>query len=140
PTATANQRVVDDVAEQLAVGPGGATYDVLIQRGALERESLRLGVLRLPRPEDQLGWLAEHLGDLPGSGIVYTLTVAAADDVAAFLRADGHDVVSYSGRTDTAERLEAEAALVENRVKALVARSALRLGCDTLDLGLWSIS
>ena len=134
-TATANQRVVDDVADQLATGVDGATYDVLVQRGTLERESLRLGVLGLPRPEDRLGWLAEHLGVLPGSGIVYTLTVAAAADVAAFLRAAGHDVVAYSGRTDTAERLETEAALVENRCKAVVATSALGMGFDKPDLG-----
>ena len=97
-TATANERVVTDVADQLAVGADGAAYDVLVQRGSLERESLRLGVLRLERPEDQLGWLVEHLDDLPGSGIIYTLTVAGAcaEDVAALLRASGHDVVAYS--------------------------------------------
>ena len=72
---------------------------------------------------------------LPGSGIIYTLTVAGAEDLAAFLRAAGHDVVAYSGRTDTAERLEAEAALVGNRVKALVATSALGMGFDKPDLG-----
>jgi ATP-dependent DNA helicase RecQ len=134
-TATANQRVVDDVAEQLSVGVDGITYDVLVQRGTLERESLRLGVLRLQTPEDRLGWLAEHLGDLPGSGIIYTLTVAATEDVTSFLRSAGHDVLAYSGRTDTAERLEAESALVENRVKALVATSALGMGFDKPDLG-----
>jgi ATP-dependent DNA helicase RecQ len=134
-TATANQRVVDDVADQLSVGADGAAYDVLVQRGTLDRESLRLGVLRLPRPEDQLGWLVEHLSDLPGSGIIYTLTVAASEEVAAFLRAAGHDVVAYSGRTDTAERLDAEAALAGNDVKALVATSALGMGFDKPDLG-----
>jgi ATP-dependent DNA helicase RecQ len=134
-TATANQRVVDDVADQLAIGADGTTHDVLVLRGTLERKSLRLGVLRLPGPDQQLGWLAEHLDELPGSGIVYTLTVAGAEDLAAFLRRAGHDVVAYSGRTDTAERLEAEAALVENRVKALVATSALGMGFDKPDLG-----
>ncbi len=134
-TATANQRVVTDVADQLAVGPDGVTFDVLVQRGTLERESLRLGVLRLPNPEDQLGWLVEHLDDLPGSGIIYTLTVAATEDVAALLKGAGHEVVAYSGRTDTAERLDAEAALVANRVKAVVATSALGMGFDKPDLG-----
>ena len=107
----------------------------LVLRGTLERESLRLGVLRLGTSDQQLGWLAEHLDDLPGSGIIYTLTVAGAEDLATFLRANGHDVVAYCGRTDTAERLEAEAALVENRVKALVATSALGMGFDKPDLG-----
>ena len=82
-TATANQRVVDDVRRQLALGADGARHDVLVLRGSLERESLRLGVLRLGSSDQQLGWLAEHLAGLPGSGIIYTLTVAGADDLAA---------------------------------------------------------
>ncbi len=127
-TATANQRVTDDVAAQL----GGGS---LVLRGALDRESLRLGVLSLPGPAHRLAWLAAHLGDLAGSGIIYTLTVAGATDLAAFLRAQGHDVVAYSGKTDTAEREAAEADLLANRVKALVATSALGMGYDKPDLG-----
>ncbi len=134
-TATANQRVVDDVADQLAVSAEGEAFDVLVQRGSLERDSLRLGVLRLDSAEERLGWLAEHVGDLPGCGIIYTLTVAASEDVTSFLRSAGHDVIAYSGRTDGAERLDAEAALAGNRVKALVATSALGMGFDKPDLG-----
>ncbi|MEO7422427.1 MAG: DEAD/DEAH box helicase, partial [Ornithinibacter sp.] len=74
-TATANSRVVTDVVEQLEVGG----QPVLTVRGGLARDSLRLGVLRSMSPEQRLGWLVAHLGDLPGSGIVYTLTVAAAE-------------------------------------------------------------
>jgi ATP-dependent DNA helicase RecQ len=126
-TATANARVTEDVAEQL----GGA----LVLRGPLDRESLRLGVLRLPTPSHRLAWLAAHLGDLPGSGIIYTLTVAGAHDVAGLLRDAGHHVVAYTGQTDTAERETAEADLLANRVKALVATSALGMGFDKPDLG-----
>jgi ATP-dependent DNA helicase RecQ len=131
-TATANARVTADVADQLGPEAGA---EVLVIRGSLDRESLSLGVLRLPTGAHRLGWLADHLGELPGSGIVYTLTVAAADDLAAFLRSRGHAVASYSGRTDDAERREAEAALLSNSVKALVATSALGMGFDKPDLG-----
>ncbi|MFZ5871637.1 MAG: RecQ family ATP-dependent DNA helicase [Actinomycetota bacterium] len=130
-TATANARVVADVAEQL--GAGGA--EVTTVRGPLARDSLRLGVLRLPGAEQRLAWLAAHLHDLPGSGIVYTLTVSAAEDTAALLRAAGHDVLAYTGRNDDAERRDAEAALRDNAVKALVATSALGMGFDKPDLG-----
>src|SRR4051812_48749133 len=133
-TATANARVVDDVAEQLGTA-GTTTEPPLVLRGSLDRESLRLGVVRLPSNAHRLAWLAEHLHDLPGSGIIYTLTVAQAEAVTAFLRAQGHDVVSYTGRTETADRLAAEQDLIANRVKALVATSALGMGFDKPDLG-----
>ncbi len=132
-TATANERVTEDVAEQLAARRDRET--TLVLRGSLDRESLRLGVLRLPTPSHRLAWLAAHLGDLPGSGIIYTLTVAGAHDVAGFLLDGGHHVVAYTGQTDTAERETAEADLLANRVKALVATSALGMGFDKPDLG-----
>jgi ATP-dependent DNA helicase RecQ len=130
-TATANARVTADVAEQLGTGGGEA----LVLRGPLDRESLRLGVVRLPDAAHRLAWLAEHLDELPGSGIVYALTVAAAEEATAFLRQRGFEVASYTGRTENADRLQAESDLQDNRVKALVATSALGMGFDKPDLG-----
>ncbi|MCC9157148.1 RecQ family ATP-dependent DNA helicase [Streptomyces parvulus] len=131
-TATANARVTADVAEQL--GTGG-TSDALVLRGPLDRESLSLGVLRLPDAAHRMAWLADHLDRLPGSGIIYTLTVAAAEEVTAFLRQRGHTVASYTGKTENADRQQAEDDLLANRVKALVATSALGMGFDKPDLG-----
>lgn len=129
-TATANSRVVADVAEQLGHGD-----DVLTIRGPLARTSLRLGVLRLPDAPTRLAWLLSHLDDLPGSGIIYTLTVSAANDTARLLRERGHDVRAYTGQTDPDEREESEELLKRNEVKALVATSALGMGFDKPDLG-----
>src|SRR5206468_12582431 len=83
----------------------------------------------------RLAWLADHLAGLPGSGIIYTLTVAGAQDTAEFLRSRGYPVAVYSGQTEDAERRAAEADLLDNRVKALVATSALGMGFDKPDLG-----
>lgn len=107
----------------------------LVLRGELDRDSLHLAVLPLDKGADRFAWLAQHLDDLPGSGIVYTLTVAAADELAAFLRERGHPVAAYTGKTDPAERERAEDDLLANRVKALVATSALGMGFDKPDLG-----
>ena len=130
-TATANARVVADVVDQL--GAGG--HEVTTLRGGLARDSLRLGVMRLTSPEQRLAWLLAHLDTLPGSGIVYTLTVSAAEDLAVALREAGHEVRAYTGRTDPADRERLEAALRDNEVKALVATSALGMGFDKPDLG-----
>ena len=126
-TATANARVTQDVAEQLG--------DALVLRGSLDRESLRLGVLDLPSPAHRLGWLADHLDRLPGSGIVYTLTVAAATETAEFLRSRGWSVAAYTGQAEDADRRAAEQDLLDNKIKALVATSALGMGFDKPDLG-----
>lgn len=128
-TATANARVTADVAEQLG---GGAEVggDVLVLRGSLDRESLRLGVVRLTTAEQRLAWLADHLAEQPGSGIIYCLTVAATQQTADYLRSRGHQVAAYSGQTDPTERLALEEDLLAGRVKALVATSALGMGFD----------
>ncbi|MDQ2750570.1 MAG: RecQ family ATP-dependent DNA helicase [Actinomycetota bacterium] len=132
-TATANSRVVDDVADVLGLGRDGS--DVLVLRGSLDRESLHLGVLELSSTAHRLAWLADHLDELPGSGIIYTLTVAGSQEVADYLRERGLAVVAYSGQTEQTERLAAEDDLLTNRVKALVATSALGMGFDKPDLG-----
>ncbi|MGO4254989.1 RecQ family ATP-dependent DNA helicase [Marmoricola sp. RAF53] len=140
-TATANARVTADVAEQLAIHdpslvvepvetPQDPATDVLVLRGTLDRESLSLGVLSLNRPEERLAWLGDHLGDLDGSGIIYTLTVAASQEIAGYLRERGHAVGAYSGQTDPTERLALEQDLLAGRLKALVATSALGMGFD----------
>ncbi|MGX5695678.1 DEAD/DEAH box helicase [Agromyces soli] len=151
-TATANSRVVADVAEQLGASGGigtpsglgapvdgrghpDASAEVLTIRGPLARASLRLGVLRLPDSPSRLAWLLSHLDELPGSGIIYTLTVAAAVDTARLLREHGHEVRAYTGQTDPDERAESEAMLKRNEVKALIATSALGMGFDKPDLG-----
>ncbi|MCU1637468.1 MAG: ATP-dependent helicase RecQ [Microbacteriaceae bacterium] len=136
-TATANSRVVQDVAEQLDTprSDGDGVAGVVTIRGPLARTSLRLGVLRLPDASGRLGWLLSHLAELPGSGIIYTLTVAAAEDTARLLREAGHEVRAYTGQTDPGEREESERLLKDNQVKALIATSALGMGFDKPDLG-----
>jgi ATP-dependent DNA helicase RecQ len=133
-TATANDRVVADVVEQLAGDDG---EPLRAYRGPLARTSLRLEVVDLPRPAQRLAWLVEHLGgrgSIPGSGIVYTLTKRDAEQVAAFLTANGIPAESYSGDQDTDQRVATEERLRDNRIKAVVATSALGMGYDKADL------
>jgi ATP-dependent DNA helicase RecQ len=130
-TATANDRVVGDVLEQLSAG---ASTELRAYRGPLARASLRLEALELPRPAERLAWLAEHLPQLPGSGIVYTLTKRDAEQVASFLTAQGIAAAAYSGDQDTEHRIGVEERLLRNELKAVVATSALGMGYDKADL------
>ncbi len=127
-TATANDRVVNDVAEQL-----GATLTTF--RGPLGRDGLSLGVLQLPHQTDRLAWLAKHVPQMPGSGIIYCLTVRDTEVVADWLRANDIDAESYSGATDPEQRERLEERLLGNQLKVLVATTALGMGYDKPDLG-----
>lgn len=126
-TATANDRVAADIASQLGENTG-------IIRGGLERESLSLNVVRLPDPTQRPAWISQALSKISGTGIIYCLTVAAAEDLADALRSQGHNVYAYTGKTETGEREALENALINNEIKALVATSALGMGFDKPDL------
>lgn len=124
-TATANERVTADVAAQLG-------EDTVTLRGSLARASLRLSVVPGLSTLEGYAWVADALATMPGSGIVYVLTVAETERLSAFLRERGHDVAAYSGQTEN--RADLEDRLRDNRIKALVATSALGMGYDKPDL------
>ena len=125
-TATANNRVLADL--QTVLGPR-----LTVSRGELGRPSLLLQTLRLPSQAARMAWLAERLPQIQGSGIVYTLTVRDAVQVADWLKSRGILAEAYSGETGD-RRVELEDALLGNRVKALVATTALGMGFDKPEL------
>ncbi len=130
-TATANARVTDDVAKQL-----GET--TLVLRGALARASLELSVVDRLTPLERYAWVVDHLPQLAGSGIVYALTVADAERLTAAVQAvhgDALPVAAYTGQLEASRRESLEDALRDNRLKALIATSALGMGYDKPDLG-----
>jgi ATP-dependent DNA helicase RecQ len=124
-TATANNRVTADLEEIL--GP------ITILRGDLNRPSLYLQTIRLPQQSERLAWLAAQLDTLPGSGIIYTLTKRDTRIVANWLKFKGHKVESYASNSENREELETS--LLKNKIKALVATTALGMGFDKPDLG-----
>ena len=125
-TATANNRVMADL--KVSLGP-----NLEISRGDLARPSLALQTISMPDQAERLAWLAERLPELPGSGIIYTMTVRDAETVAEWLQSRGIKVESYSSRSGET-RAELEQHLLDNRLKALVATTALGMGFDKPDL------
>ena len=156
-TATANNRVVNDVKSQLG-------ENIILQRGSLVRKSLKLQNINIPSPAARMAWLAKTIPSLPGSGIVYTLTQRDADRVSGWLQTFGINANSYhsdikpmpdlypvlsrnaSINTNEFERLKderkshiykeyLEQKLLNNEIKVLVATVALGMGFDKADLG-----
>ncbi|ACV62200.1 ATP-dependent DNA helicase, RecQ family [Desulfofarcimen acetoxidans DSM 771] len=127
-TATANDRVVNDIKEQLG-------QNLSIFRGPLKRDSLRLQTIRLADQSERLAWLVANIPKMNGSGIIYCLTVADCDRVARWLQEKGINALEYHGKLGNDLRKEREQKLLDNEIKALVATVALGMGFDKPDLG-----
>lgn len=132
-TATANNRVVADIQTQLG--------NIQIQRGPLSRDSLALQTMVLPDQASRLAWLAQVIPTLQGTGIVYCLTVRDAEQVANWLSINGVGAKAYHGSVEgegfdssNLYRQHLEALLLSNRLKVLVATTALGMGYDKPDL------
>jgi ATP-dependent DNA helicase RecQ len=128
-TATASQRVMDDLAAEL----GPSLYQL---RGDLNRSSLTLQTLQLPSQTARLAWLASTIRAIEGSGIIYTLTKRDARVVAGWLKACDLDAEPYfgGGSMASSERERLEEALIHDELKVLVATTALGMGYDKPNL------
>ncbi|MCY4100766.1 MAG: RecQ family ATP-dependent DNA helicase [Rhodobacteraceae bacterium] len=133
-TATANKRVIKDIKEQLGF--------VQVQRGPLIRHSLALQNLDLPSQASRMAWLAENIRFIPGSGIIYTLTKRDAENLSTWLQQQGISAYAYYSGVESADdrnsnqyRSDLEEQLLNNKIKALVATTALSMGFDKPDLG-----
>ena len=104
-TATANDRVVEDLHQVL--GPG-----LELSRGDLARPSLSLETIILESQSERLAWLADKLRILPGNGIIYVLTIRDAEMVAEWLQGQGFNVFAYTGAMSEG-RVELEQALLD---------------------------
>ena len=122
-TATANNRVVNDVQNQLG-------DRLRIIRGPLTRHSLSLQNIGLSRKSERLAWLAQHVKAISGTGIVYAKTTRDSEIVAGFLQQQGINARAYHSKLAEQEKQQLEAALINDQVKALVATSALGMGFD----------
>jgi ATP-dependent DNA helicase RecQ len=126
-TATANDRVIDDVTTQVP--------DLRVIRGDLMRKSLRIQTIELDSRARRLAWLAENFDELPGAGIVYCLTTDEVEMVAKWLTQRGYNAKHYHGGMEGDRREELEGQLMANEVDALVATNALGMGFNKPDLG-----
>jgi ATP-dependent DNA helicase RecQ len=132
-TATANNRVVNDIKSQLG-------QNIIVQRGSLVRKSLKLQNINMPSPAARMAWLAQTIPRLPGSGIVYTLTQRDAMRVTEWLQISGIDARAYHAdipdqQDGSSAKEEMEQQLLNNEIKVLVATVALGMGFDKPDLG-----
>jgi len=127
-TATANDRVVNDIVAQLG-------ENLVISRGELIRESLAIQVIKLQKKEDRLAWLAENIEKMPGSGVVYCLTKADCDLVTDWLNENDIKSEKYYADISKEDKAIVLEKFQQNEIKVLVATVAFGMGYDKPDIG-----
>lgn len=126
-TATANDRVVNDIKAQLG-------SDIIISRGSLMRKSLAIQVVKLATKEERLAWLADNVREIPGTGIIYCLTINDCKLVEKWLKANGYTCESYYSLLDKEKKTEVIEKFMNNQIKVLVATVAFGMGFDKRDI------
>lgn len=126
-TATANNRVVNDIKAQLG-------NDILISRGALMRKSLAIQVIKLNSKEERLAWLSNNVNKIPGTGIIYCLTVNDCKLVEKWLKENNISCESYYAAVKKEDKIEIIDKFMNNRIKVLAATVAFGMGFDKGDI------
>ncbi|MHB1155104.1 MAG: RecQ family ATP-dependent DNA helicase [Eubacteriales bacterium] len=129
-TATANNRVIEDLKRQLG-------HDVYVSRGPLTRDSLAIQVVKLRNKSERYAWILQNIGKIPGSGIIYCLTQRDCDYLSDFLIKNGISAMSYYSRIDSNDEKNktAEKLFMDNKIKVIVATIKLGMGYDKGDIG-----
>jgi ATP-dependent DNA helicase RecQ len=135
-TATANDRVIEDLEAQLAGDAEDNEYKVFVLRGPLTRETLAIEIVKLESKAERYAWILENIEKLPGSGIIYCLTKRDCDYLTDFLRSNGVSAMPYYSEGSKKEQNTiAERAFMNNEIKAIVATIKLGMGYDKPDIG-----
>jgi len=127
-TATANNRVIEDIKVQLG-------QDIVVSRGPLIRESIAIQTIQLNSREERLVWILDHINEIPGTGIIYCLTVNDCKLVDRWLKSNGIDSEAYYADMDTEEKNTVVEKFMDNKIKALSATVAFGMGFDKPDIG-----
>ncbi len=127
-TATATPDVIDDIARQL----GLATMRII--NTGIYRPNLDYRVLHVASDEEKRQQLLELLRQNRGSGIVYTASVKAAEELHQTLTDAGEDVGLYHGRLAAKARSDSQQRFMQGECRVMIATNAFGMGIDKADL------
>ncbi len=128
-TATATEEVTRDIEAQLAM------TDTVRFRGSFFRPNLQIHVIRKGEHDGRRVRVRESIGRLclarrGESGIVYTLSRAAAESTAKYLRGLGIPASAYHAGMDAGERTTVQNAFIREEVDVICATVAFGMGID----------
>lgn len=132
-TATANNRVIEDIKNQIG-------KNLTLIKGTLMRESLNIQIIKLSTQVQRMAWLVENINKINGSGIIYCSTTRDCNKISEWLNSNGINALPYHSNLSSDDEIkktlreERERLLIENKVKVLVSTIALGMGFDKGDI------
>lgn len=127
-TATATPEVIDDITRQLKC------ESPRIVNTGIYRPNLHYEVVRAASEAEKLEALHSLLGKLQGSGIVYTATVRAAEELHEALKDRGVEAALYHGRLPVKVRNESQERFMQGETPIMIATNAFGMGIDKSDI------
>jgi len=123
-TATATERVVDDIVTHLGLRQP-RTFNL-----GIFRDNLQYEVRHTAKEIAKQQHLVKLLRGTNGTGIVYCASIKHCEEVARILQAEGLEAAHYHGRLAAAKRRETQDRFMEGGLEAIVATNAFGMGID----------
>jgi ATP-dependent DNA helicase RecQ len=127
-TATATPYVRADIIEQLHLKEPRAFVS------GFDRPNLSINVIHTQKEREKIAHIRALAASNAGSGIIYTSTRKAVEQVTGRLRSAGLNVIGYHAGMDEASRTRAQDDFMSGRVQMIVATNAFGMGIDKADI------
>lgn len=127
-TATATADVIEDILAQLHMPEAEVVHN------GFYRPNLELNVLNARGDAEKREILVDQLRKTDGTGIIYSATIKAVEELTEFLKSAGLEAGGYHGRLSARRREEAQNRFMADGFKALVATNAFGLGINKPDI------
>src|ERR671938_197506 len=127
-TATATPYVRADIIEQLNLREPRAFVS------GFDRPNLSINVVHTQKEREKITHIRALAASHAGSGIIYTSTRKAVEQVTGRLQGAGLNVIGYHAGMDEAARTQAQDAFMSGRVQMIVATNAFGMGIDKSDI------
>ncbi len=127
-TATATPDVVDDILRRLDI------VDAEVVHTGFYRPNLKLATIPVKGESAKRAELLRLVSETEGTGIIYTATIKAVNDLTEFLSSHGFAVAAYHGRLKHSDRVANQEAFMRGDLKAIIATNAFGMGIDKPDI------
>ncbi|PIB27899.1 RecQ family ATP-dependent DNA helicase [Maribacter sp. 4G9] len=126
-TATATQKVVLDIVEQLEL------INPLIEKQSFSRKNISF---KVDTHEDKRFQLRHYCKQLKSSGIVYTRSRKVTEELSTYLTKNGISATFYHGGIPEKDKRDKLKSWLQNEIKVMVATNAFGMGIDKPDVSL----